>query len=142
MHSRVVVLFFVGLISLELTACAGRGDTQPADRKLLDQVLLSEQAERPQLWTQLQMATTQDPLVLALLQSLPGHPGHAPGTARQRMLALLGSDRLESSERRLVQLRLLDLRYEMFLENALKERDKRLKSLIEIERDLQGAGEQ
>lgn len=145
MHSRVAVLFFVGLISLELTACAlmpgsdaaQAPASQASERLLLDRVLLSEKAERPRLWQEAQAQPQQHQLARVLLQSLPGHAGHAPGSARQTMLTMLDEPTLAAADQRLLQLRLLDLKHEMFLENALNERNQRLKNLIQIERDLQ-----
>ncbi len=141
MHSRAAALFFVGLISLELSACAYRGG--PAtDTRVLDEILVSEPAERPRLWAKLRDKAELYELERVLLQSLPGHPGHAPGRARQAMLELLNDAQLQPAQQRLLRLRLLDLRHEMYLENALKERDQRLRSLIDIERDLHQSGGQ
>ena len=152
MRNLVVGLCFAGLISLELTACAhwpGLNTGQSGgytnsfwngSGTAVDQALNADRTQRAALWQQLQESpadTTELALASALLQSFPGHPGHAPGRARQNLLALMQQGDLSPAQARLAKLRLVDLQREMALQSELQERDKRLKSLIKIESDLQ-----
>lgn len=140
MLSRVAGLFFVGLISLELSACAWMPTSTQAATKdhTVDAVIAAPRESRQALWERLKN-NNHEPFALALLRSLPGHAGHAPSMARDQMQALLDAGKLPRCEQRLARLRLADLQREMYLENELIQREQRLKSLIEIEQDLQGA---
>lgn len=140
MLSRVAGLFFVGLISLELSGCAWMPPQPPSaseTESAIDAVIAAPRESRQALWDSLKTDRDID-IALALLRSLPGHAGHAPTTAREQMQALLDTAQLALPEQRLLRLRLADLKREMHLENELQQREQRLKSLIEIERDLQG----
>lgn len=139
MRSRVAGLFFAGLISLELSGCAWNEARPPQDQQesALDEVLDAPRDARQALWVRLR-DQSGDTLALALLRSLPGHSGHAPSLARESLMALLENPSVTLSDQRLIRLRLADLQREMYLESELQRREQRLKSLIEIERDLQG----
>ncbi len=139
MRNRVAGLFFAGLISLELTGCAWvpATATQAQQPSIVDAVITAPREQRQALWEQLSGENNQ-PLARALLRSLPGHAGHAPSLAREALKTLLNDDAVSESDKRLIQLRLADLQREMYLESELQQREQRLKTLIEIERDLQG----
>ncbi len=139
MRNRAAGLFFVGLISLELSACSWLPAQigQSAQETAVDAVIAAPRESRQALWDSLKNDSSNR-LAVVLLRSMPGHAGHAPSTAREQMQALLDSNELAPAEQRLVRLRMADLQREMHLESELQQREQRLKSLIEIERDLQG----
>lgn len=139
MRNRAAGLFFAGLISLELAGCAWIPAQSPKDshHAAVDRVIAAPRDARQALWESLN-GTHDEALALALLRSLPGHAGHAPSHAREALKTLLEDDAISLTDKRLIRLRLADLQREMYLETELQRREQRLKSLIEIERDLQG----
>ena len=139
MRNRAAGLLFVGLISLELSGCAWHGTrpTPQMQESALDAVISAPRDEREALWARLR-EQSGDALALAMLRSMPGHSGHAPSLAREALTELLESPSLKLADQRLIRLRLSDLQREMYLEAELQRIGRRLKSLIEIERDLHG----
>lgn len=131
---------FAGLIASSLLAgCALLPDRwqQPESPRQnpVDQLLDTPPEDRQALWESLAEAPDAE-LAKALMRGLSGHSGFAPQRALQDIRNLLQNPELSAEDRRLLGLRALGLEREIWLADTLRQRDERLRSLIEIERRM------
>ena len=131
---------FAGLIASSLLAgCALLPDRwqqpEPPRQNPVDLLLDTPPDARQALWESLAEQPDAE-LARALMRSLSGHSGFAPQRALQDIRNLLQDPQLGEDERRLLRLRALGLEREIWLAETLRQRDERLRSLIEIERRM------
>lgn len=99
--------------------------------------------KREALWRELRRTreSGDTAVKLALLQSLPGHSGYDPGTARRRLSAIsYGGD---SEDAALARLRLAEMAELGTVEDCraeVRDLQQRLDKIVDIERSLDGNG--
>lgn len=138
---------FVVSVALCLSACihgplAGWRATYTATTELefLVGAINADPMEREALWDQSVQRSEdgdeQQALRMALLASLPGHSGHAPGRAERRLREIRDSSNTPGIAA-IAALRLSDLRVRRECEDTISELEERLSQIANIERDLE-----
>lgn len=128
-----------------LSACALQPLLQElggtSEVEYLTRALKASPSERRFLWKVARNhdGTPEAQLRLAVMQSLPGHDGYDPDTAKRRLQSLSGSGR-PPDVAMVARLRLAELREDAICQDEIGKLQERLSKIVDIERSLYGNG--
>ena len=109
--------------------------------QFMTQVMSADLQTREQLWTQIsaEPQSLEDPVRVALMQSVPGHSGYDPAVAQTQLQELLDLSP-EGESTPVMRLRLAELKESADCRNGLARAKRRLEKVVDIERKLKSNG--